>query len=60
MNLYREFSTQEEIDKNYNVELSVPDFGIYRDLYINGKRQGACRIKLSSRCSVWPHVRRDR
>ena len=35
MNLYREFSTQEEIDKNYNVELSVPDFGIYRDLYIN-------------------------
>lgn len=35
MNLYRQFSNQEEIDAAYNVELSVPDFSIYRDLYIN-------------------------
>ena len=35
MKLYRDFETQEEIDKAYNVELSVPDFSIYADLYIN-------------------------
>ena len=35
VNLYREFQSQEEIDQAYNVELSVPDFSIYADLYIN-------------------------
>ena len=33
--LYRNFETQEEIDQAYNVELSVPDFSIYADLYVN-------------------------
>lgn len=35
MKLYRDFTSQEEIDQQYNVELSVPDFTIYADLYIN-------------------------
>ena len=35
MKLYREFESQEEIDEAYNVELSVPDFSIYADLYLS-------------------------
>jgi len=34
MKLYREFETQEDIDAEYNVETSVPDFMIYADLFI--------------------------
>ncbi|MGR8947019.1 MAG: alpha/beta hydrolase [Gammaproteobacteria bacterium] len=33
--LYRNFSTQEEIDAEYNVEFSVDDFSVYVDLYLN-------------------------
>lgn len=31
--LYREFTTQAEIDAQYDVEKSVPDFSIYADFY---------------------------
>jgi arylformamidase len=34
MALYREFESKEEIDAQYDVEVSVPDFSIYADLFI--------------------------
>lgn len=40
MKLYREFETQEAIDAEYNVEVSVPDFTIYAEMFI-GESQRA-------------------
>lgn len=34
MKLYREFTSQEAIDAEYQVEHSVPDFSIYADMFI--------------------------
>ncbi len=44
MALYRDFETQEEIDAEYNVELSVPDFTIYADQFINESRTTRARL----------------
>ena len=35
MMLYRQFATQEEIDKEYDAEKSVPDFQPYAEFCIN-------------------------
>ena len=43
--LYRQFATQEEIDKEYDAEKSVPDFQPYAEFCINESekaRDGAC------------------
>jgi hypothetical protein len=39
MMLYRQFATQEEIDKEYDVEKSVPDFQRYADFNINESKR---------------------
>lgn len=50
MKLYRDFTNQAEIDEQYNVELSVPDFSIYADLYINesvrARKELPCHLDL--------------
>ena len=37
--LYRQFATQEEIDKEYDVEKSVPDFQSYAEFNINESKK---------------------
>jgi len=39
MMLYRQFATQEEIDKEYDVETSVPDFQRYAEFNINESKK---------------------
>ncbi|MEM7466380.1 MAG: alpha/beta hydrolase [Pseudomonadota bacterium] len=50
MKLYREFTSQEEIDAAYNVELSVPDFGSYANFYVEqsakARAELACELDL--------------
>ena len=48
--LYREFTTQAEIDRQYDVEASVPDFGAYaRQFLVNSER---VRDRLKPRLDV--------
>ena len=37
--LYRQFVTQKEIDKEYNVEKSAADFQRYADFYVNESKK---------------------
>src|ERR1700719_4748145 len=39
MMLYRQFATQEEVDKEYDVEKSVPDFQRYAEFNINESKK---------------------
>ncbi len=39
MKLYRDFTSQEEIDQEYNVEALVPDMGRYIELFIGGSEK---------------------
>jgi len=39
MMLYRQFATQEEIDKEYDVENSAPDFSTYAEFNINESKK---------------------
>ena len=39
MMLYRQFATQEEIDKEYDVEKSAPDFQRYAEFNINESKK---------------------
>ena len=36
MKLYREFSTQEEIDQQYNIEVAVGDMRPYVEWFVGG------------------------
>ena len=36
MKLYRDFTSQEEIDREYNVEAMVPDMRPYIELFVSG------------------------
>ena len=44
MKLYRDFETQEAIDEQYNVELSVPDFMIYANQFIDESAQARDKL----------------
>ena len=44
MMLYRQFATQKEIDKEYNVEKSTADFQRYADFYVNESKPGGNRL----------------
>ncbi|MBD1897882.1 alpha/beta hydrolase [Coleofasciculus sp. FACHB-129] len=48
--LYRNFSTQAELDAEYNVEKSVPDFMVYADFYV--KTSASVRSALSCKLQV--------
>ncbi len=45
MNLYRDFTTQAEIDAQYDVERSVPDFTIYARHYVDESRLARHRLR---------------
>lgn len=48
--LYRDFATVEELDAQYDIEASVPDFGVYVDQFI--ARSAAARAALPARLDV--------
>jgi arylformamidase len=48
--LYRDFTTVEELDAQYDIEASVPDFGIYVEQFI--ARSAAARAELEARLDV--------
>jgi arylformamidase len=48
--LYRNFSTQAELDAEYDVEKSVPDFTVYADFYV--KTSASVRSALSCQMKV--------
>jgi arylformamidase len=48
--LYRDFATVEELDAQYDIEASVPDFGIYVEQFIS--RSAAARATLAPRLDV--------
>jgi arylformamidase len=50
MMLYRQFATQEEIDKEYDVEKSVPDFRPYAEFFI--KESAKAREELNCALDV--------
>ena len=50
MPLYRDFTTVEELDAQYDIEASVPDFGIYVEQFIS--RSAAARAALSPQLDV--------
>jgi arylformamidase len=39
MKLYRDFTSQEEIDREYNVEAMVPDLRPYLELFVGGSEK---------------------
>ncbi|MEQ8387937.1 MAG: alpha/beta hydrolase [Alphaproteobacteria bacterium] len=45
MKLYRDFETQEEIDAQYDLIPTVPDFNVYVDLYVNGSAEARKSLK---------------
>jgi arylformamidase len=45
VNLYRQFTTQAEIDAQYDVEVSVPDFTVYARHYIEESRLARHRLQ---------------
>ena len=50
MPLYRDFTTVEELDAQYDIEASVPDFGIYVEQFIS--RSAAARGVLAPQLDV--------
>lgn len=50
MPLYRNFETQEDIDREYDVEAGVPDFTIYADLFVgeshNARERMDCMLDV--------------
>jgi hypothetical protein len=50
MMLYRQFATQEEIDKEYDVEKSVPDFQRYAEFNTMKARRHATNLSAFSTC----------
>lgn len=42
--LYREFATQAEIDAQYDVEKSVPDFTVYADFFISNSARARAEL----------------
>jgi arylformamidase len=48
MNLYRNFTTQEEVDLEYNFSLTVPDVKDWADFFV--KKNAAARSNLD--CSL--------
>jgi arylformamidase len=48
--LYREFTTVEELDAQYDIEASVPDFGLYVEQFVS--RSAAARAALGPRLDV--------
>jgi len=50
MKLYRDFTSQEEIDQEYKVEALVPDMAPYFDLFVGGsekaRRELACVLDV--------------
>ena len=67
--LYRQFATQAEIDAQYDVEQSVPDFSIYAKHYIEESRVARHRLRceldvpygptLAETLDIFPAERRD-
>lgn len=49
--LYREFHTQEQIDAEYDVEKSVPDFMVYAKHYVEASEALAPKSRLNSNAS---------
>ncbi|MGO8857434.1 MAG: alpha/beta hydrolase [Steroidobacteraceae bacterium] len=43
--LYRDFTTQAQIDAQYDVDLSVPDYGLYADHYVERSRVARQRLR---------------
>jgi arylformamidase len=43
--LYRDFTTQAQIDAQYDVDLSVPDYGVYADHYADQSRAARGRLR---------------
>ena len=50
MPLYRDFTTVEELDAQYDIEASVPDFGIYVEQFVS--RSATARAALAPRLDV--------
>jgi arylformamidase len=50
MALYREFGTVEELTAQYDIEATVPDFGLYAEDYV--ARSAATRMKLGGSLDV--------
>ncbi len=67
--LYREFSTQEELDAQYNLRNAVPDYPAYSRFYEESSRQARERLKcqldvaygptLAEQLDIFPAARRD-
>ena len=67
--LYREFSTQEELDAQYNLRDTVPDYPAYARFYEESSRQARGRLEcqldvpygptLAERLDIFPAARRD-
>ena len=56
--LYRDFTTQAELDAQYDVEKSVPDFMVYARHYIDESKLGAASPALPARRAVRTDPRR--
>ena len=48
MKLYRNFTTQEEIDSEYNLSLSIPDIGDWLEWY----RQESIKARKTLDCTL--------
>lgn len=52
--LYREFSTQAELDAQYDVECSVPDFTIYAQHYVDESKLARHRLRCDQDIAFGP------
>ena len=52
--IYRDFATQEELDRAYDVESSVPDFMVYADLYVRQSAQARRDLQMRANVAFGP------
>jgi arylformamidase len=56
MKLYRDFTSQEEIDREYNVEAMVPDMRPYLELFVGGSEKARHELDCVLNVRVGPTV----
>ena len=56
MKLYRDFTSQEEIDREYNVEAMVPDLRPYLELFVGGSERARRELECVFDVRVGPTV----
>jgi hypothetical protein len=59
MKLYHDFTSQEEIDRQYNVEALEPDMQPYVELFVGGSEKARRELECV-RCTCWSYSGRNR